>query len=134
VDFYGGYYRGDTFGTGHALFDGLPGKGVLDYTLYRNILSQGGYGLMDAAIPEELIVGGIRAQFGYESNVQTAAYPFGAGRFLFNTLKIRDSLGTDPVAELLLRNLLNYAGKDAGKPSVPLAADFSQLLKAIGYE
>ncbi len=134
VDFYGGYYRGDTFGTGHALFDGLPGKGVLDYTLYRNILNQGGYGLIDAAIPDELIVGGIRAQFSYESNVQTAAYSFGAGRFLFNTLKIRDSLGKDPVAELLLRNLLNYAARGLDKPPADLPADFDQQLKAIGYE
>jgi hypothetical protein len=134
VDFYGGYYRGDTFGTGHTLFDGLPGKGVLDYTLYRNILSQGGYGLIDAAVPDELIVGGIRAQFGYASNMQTASYPFGAGRFFFNTLRIRDSLGKDPVAELLLRNLLNYAGKDLDKAPVDLPADFQQQLKTIGYE
>lgn len=133
VDFYGGYYRGDTFGTGHALFDGLPGKGVLDYTLYRNILSQGGYGLMDSTLPDELIVGGIRAQFGYESNVQTAFYKFGEGKFLFNTLKIRESLGKDPVAELLLRNLLNAAGKGLDKPASGLPADFDQQLQAIGF-
>ena len=134
VDFYGGYYRGDTFGTGHSLFDGLPGKGVLDYTLYRNILSQGGYGLIDSTVPDELIVGGIRAQFGYESNVQTAFYHFGEGKFLFNTLKIRENLGTDPVAELLLRNLLNDAARDLDQPLAELPADFDQQLKAIGYE
>ena len=134
VDFYGGYYRGDTFGTGHALFGSLPGKGVLDYTLYRNIISHGGYGLMDSTVPDELIVGGIRAQFSYESNVQTAFYKFGEGKFLFNTLKIRESLGKDPVAELLLRNLLNSAGEGLDKPASDLPADFDQQLEAIGYK
>jgi hypothetical protein len=130
----GGYYRGDTFAAKHPVFDGLPSGGILDYTFYRNIITQGGIGLAGADAPEELIVGGIRAQAGYASVVQTAAYNFGAGRFLFNTLKIRENLGTDPVAELLLRNLLNYSARDLDKPPADLPADFQQQLKAIGYE
>ena len=80
------------------------------------------------------MVAGIRAQFGYASNVQTAAYNFGNGRFIFNTLRIRDQLGKDPVAELLLRNLLNFAGKDLKKQAADLPADFVQQLQAIGYK
>lgn len=134
LDFYGGYYRGDTFGTGHTIFGSLPGKGILDYTLYRNIINQGGYGIIGADIPDELIVGGIRAQFGYTSNVQAAAYAFGAGKFFFNTLRIREQLGKDPVAELLLRNLLNEAARDTDKPAAELPIDLEQQFKAIGYE
>lgn len=134
VDFYGGYYRGDTFGTGHAIFKSLPGKGILDYTLYRNILNQGGYGIIGAEVPDELIVGGIRAQFGYTSNVQSAMFAFGAGKFFFNTLRIREQLGKDPIAELLLRNLLNEAARGMDKPAVALPADFEEQLKTIGYQ
>ena len=66
--------------------------------------------------------------------IQTAAYNFGAGRFVFNALHIRESLGTDPVAERLLRNLLNYAVRDLDQPVAELPADFNEQLKAIGYE
>jgi len=130
----GGYYRGDTFAAKHPVFDGLPSGGILDYTIFRNIITQGGIGLTGATVPDELIVGGIRAQVGYGSVVQMASYPFGAGRFVFNTLRIREELGKDPVAELLLRNLLNYAASDLDKAPVDLPADFQQQLKTIGYE
>jgi hypothetical protein len=134
LDLCGGYYRGDTFGTGHPVFDGLPGRGILDYTLFRNIIAHGSPGLSGIEVPDDLVAGGIRAQMGYGSNVQTAAFRFGAGRFFFNTLKIRENLGTDPVAELILRNLLNYAARNTDQPAAELPADFQQQLKAIGYE
>jgi hypothetical protein len=134
LDLCGGYYRGDTFGTGHPVFDGLPGRGILDYTLFRNIIAHGSPGLSGIEVPDDLVAGGIRAQMGYGSNVQTAAFRFGAGRFFFNTLQIRENLGTDPVAELILRNLLNYAARNTDQPTAELPADFQQQLKALGYE
>ena len=134
IDVCAGYYRGDTFALPHPVFAGLPAQGILDYTFYRNIIPQGGYGLAGAPVPDDLIAAAIRAQFGYASVIQTASYNFGAGRFIFNTLKIRENLGTDPVAELLLRNMLNYAARDIDKPVAELPADFDQQLKVIGYE
>lgn len=129
-----GYFRGDTFAARHPIFAGMPAGGVMDYTFYRNLISMGGWGITGGAVPDDLMVGGIRAQFGYASNVQTAAYAFGAGRFVFNTLLIREQLGQDPVAERLLRNLLNYAAPAAGQAPVAVPADFAAQLKAIGYE
>ena len=35
---------------------------------------------------------------------------------MLNTLNIRENLGNDPVAERLLRNLLNYAAAKPAKP------------------
>jgi len=131
---FGGYYRGDTFAPKHPVFAGLPSGGILDYTLYRNVITQGGNGITGLPVPNDLIVAGIRAQFSYASVMQTAAYRFGAGRFVFNTLRIREELGKDPVAELILRNLLNYAASDLDKAPVDLPADFQQQLKTIGYE
>ena len=106
----------------------------MDYTFYRNIITQGGWGISGASAPDDLMVAGIRAQFAYKSTLQTVGYNFGAGRFIFNTLRIRDMLGVDPVAERLLRNLLNHAGQGLDQPPAALPADFQQQLKAIGYE
>lgn len=130
----GGYYRGDTFAVNHPVFEGLPAGGILDYTVFRNIITQGGIGLKTSTVPSELIVGGIRAQVGYGSVVQMAEFRFGAGRFFFNTLRIRENLGKDPAAELLLRNLLNHAARDLDKPAAARPADFDKQLQAIGYE
>jgi hypothetical protein len=134
IDLIGGFFRGDTFARQHPVFDDLPAGGILDYTIYRNIIPQGGYGLAGAPAPDDFIAAGIRAQIGYASIIQTAKYNFGAGGFIFNTLQIRENLGTDPVAELLLRNMLNYAARDLDKPPADLPADFQKQLKAIGYE
>ena len=134
IDFCGGYYRGDTFALRHPVFDGLPSGGILDYTVYRNIIPQGGWAWSGMDTPEDLLCGGIRAQFGYQSGILLATYRLGAGRFLLNTLRIRENLGTDPVAERLLRNLLNFAARDLENPAANLPADFQQQLQAIGYE
>jgi hypothetical protein len=134
MDFCGGYYRGDTFAPLHPAFAGLPSGGVLDYTVYRNLIPQGGWAWCGLEAPADLLCGGIRAQFGYQSGILLAAYRLGAGRFILNTLRIRENLGADPVAERLLRNLLTYAARDLDQPLADLPADFAQQLKAIGYE
>jgi hypothetical protein len=134
LDFCGGYYRGDTFAPRHPVFAGLPSGGVLDYTVFRNVIPQGGWAWCGLEAPEDLLCGGIRAQFGYQSGILLATYRLGAGRFVLNTLRIRENLGRDPVAERLLRNLLNYAARDLDGPLAELPADFAQQLKTIGYE
>jgi hypothetical protein len=60
-------------------------------------------------------------------------YRIGAGRFILNNLQIRDNLGSVPAAERLLRNLLNYAGRDPVKPAAGLPADFENLLKTLRF-
>ena len=63
-----------------------------------------------------------------------SVYKLGEGRFILNALRIRQALGTDPVAERLLRNMLNYAAVLCNnKPLAPLPEDFDQYLKDIGY-
>jgi hypothetical protein len=63
-----------------------------------------------------------------------AVYDLGAGRFMLNNLRIRQNLGRDPVAERLLRNMLNYAARDTGRPLAELPKDFETQLKAVGYD
>jgi len=40
-----------------------------------------------------------------------AVYPLGKGKVILNSLRIRETLGGEPVAERLLRNMLRYAGR-----------------------
>ena len=62
-----------------------------------------------------------------------AVHSLGAGRFVLNTLRIRDELGRHPAAERLLRNMLRYAAGGADKPLVKLPAGFDERLKKLGY-
>lgn len=80
-----------------------------------------------------MVAGSINASLGYSSGLLVAVYDFGAGRLTLNTLRILENLGTDPVAERLLRNMLRHAARNAGKPLADLPADFEQRLKAMGY-
>ena len=47
----------------------------------------------------------------------------GAGRFILNTLAIRENLGRHPAAERLLRNMLAIAGAGAGEPLAEAPAE-----------
>jgi hypothetical protein len=84
--------------------------------------------------PTEAVSGSIRTNSEYVSGLHIGVWDFGAGRFIVSTLRIRDNLGTDPAAERLVRNMLNYAARDLDKPVVDLPGDFQQQLQAIGYE
>ena len=148
ADWVGGYYRGARWAKRHPIFDGLPAGGMMDARFYSNIISplilsqdytiySGGV-LMNPATapfdrPSEAVCGSIRTNSEYVSGLHIGVWDFGAGRFIVNTLRIRENLGTDPAAERLLRNLLNYAARDLDKPVAELPADFEKQLKAIGY-
>ena len=109
----GGYYRGDAFAKRHPIFAGLPCGGILDYTFYREIIPQVAWCGLDE--PGEVVAGAIRATLGYGSGLLVSVHDLGDGRLILNTLRIRENLGRDPVAERLLRNMLNYAARDREK-------------------
>jgi hypothetical protein len=106
------YFRADPWGKEHPVFRGLQSGGILDYTLYRDIISPIVFRGLDPTV--EAISGAIQTSGGqddYRSDLQIAAYQFGAGRVILNSLRIRQNLDTSPTAERLLRNLLNYAAQ-----------------------
>jgi len=100
-------YLMDAWGKNHPIFDGLPSNGLLDYVFYREIIRDTAF-IFDEP-PAEAVVGGIEAAVNYSSGVLVSVHHSGAGRLIMNTLLIRENLGTHPVAERLLRNLLRYA-------------------------
>ena len=123
-------YPKDEWVKNHPLFDGLPAGGLMDYTFYREIIPDSRYLGQDT--PEEAIAGAFRTSAGYVSELMLAVYRLGAGRIILNSLRIRQALGSDPVAERLLRNMLHYAAEELDKPPVKLPANFEEQLKILG--
>jgi hypothetical protein len=128
---HGWLYLKDEWAKTHPVFDGLPVGGLLDYTFYREIIPDLVFAGQDP--PQEAVAGAIKASQDYASGLMVSVHALGAGRFVLNTLLIRENLGRHPAADRLLCNLLNYAAADAGKPLAGLPADFDQQLKSLGY-
>jgi hypothetical protein len=108
----GWYFHADPWAKEHLVFAGLPCGGILDYTFYRDIISTTVFRGLEPSV--EAISGAIQTSGGpddYRSDLVVAAYKFGAGRVVLNSLKIQQNLGTVPAAERLLLNLLNYAAQ-----------------------
>jgi hypothetical protein len=124
-------YLKDEWAKAHPIFDGLPAGGLMDHAFYREIIPDAAW--MGQDPPLEAIGGPIKASQDYSSGLMVATYKLGAGRFILNTLLIRDNLGSHPVAEQLLRNMLRYAAQDIKETPVEAPSDFEHFLKAIGY-
>jgi len=124
-------YLKDEWAKRHAIFDGLPAGGLLDTTFYRELIPDLAWVGQDP--PAEAVAGAINAAQGYSSGLMVAVYDLGAGRFVLNTLRVRENLGRHPAAERVLRNMLRWAARDAGKPAAEPPADLDRLLKAFGY-
>jgi hypothetical protein len=125
-------YHKDEWCKRHPIFEGLPAGGLMDYTFYREIIPDAAFVGQDP--PAEVVAAGINASQGYSSGVFTGVYELGEGRFVLNTLRIRENLGPNPVAEKLLRNMLRWAARDVDKPLADLPGDFDRQLKAMGYQ
>ncbi|MBM3498962.1 MAG: glycoside hydrolase family 2 [Armatimonadetes bacterium] len=124
-------YQKDDWAKRHPVFEGLPAGGLMDAVYYREIVPD--LVMSGQTPPSEAVCGAIKASQDYDSGLMVAAWNLGAGRFLANTLWVRESLGASPAAERLLRNMLRWAGRDAGKPAAELPADFETALAEIGY-
>ncbi|MBC8871484.1 MAG: glycoside hydrolase family 2 [Planctomycetes bacterium] len=125
-------YIKDEWAKEHAIFDGLPCGGLMDYTFYREIIPDLMWSAQEP--PAEAVAGGINTSLGYVSGLLVSVHDLGAGRFFLNTLRIRDNLEKNPAAERLLRNMLRYAARDFDEPLADLPADFDSQLKAMGYQ
>jgi hypothetical protein len=137
-----GYYRWDWWNKSHAIFQGLPAGGMMDYDFYGGLISLYEIPVVDdLAKPaltgprlREVVCGATRTSSLYASGLSVAVYELGAGRFILNTLNILPNLGTHPAAERLLRNMLNHAARDIEKPLADLPADFDKQLETMGYK
>ena len=131
-DHYCWLYHKDDWTKNHPYFDGLPSGQIMDHAFYRNLLNPLTWSGQDD--PEEIAAAAVNTAMGEPwSGLLTAVYRYGKGRFVLNTLRIRDNLvsaviqndlyvnqqqirvrdylGTDPVAERILRNMINHEAR-----------------------
>ena len=124
-------YLKDEWAKAHPVFDGLPSGGLMDYAFYREIIPD--LLLTGQDPPAEAVAGAIKASQDYSSGLMLEVHELGSGRFILNTLRIREQLGVHPAADRLLVNLLRYAGRDQVKPLAPLPPDFETSLRSLGF-
>ncbi|MCL5098325.1 MAG: glycoside hydrolase family 2, partial [Candidatus Omnitrophica bacterium] len=104
-------YIRDEWAKHHPIFQGLPSGGLMDYTYYRELIPDPLWTGQDP--PEEVVAGGIRAAIhpsGYASGSMISVYRLAAGRFILNTMAIRQNLGVHPAAETATPGLFGLVG------------------------
>jgi len=103
-------YPKDEWCKRHPIFEGLP-TGLMDHTFYREMIPDFQYAGLPT--PDEAVAGAFRTSMpgAYLCNSFVSVYKLGKGRIVLNALRIRQELGSDPVAERLLRNMLRFAGE-----------------------
>jgi hypothetical protein len=124
-------YLKDEWAKRHPIFDGLPAGGLMDLTFYRDLIPDVVWS--GQSPPAEVVAGAINTSQAYSSGLLVAVYQLGAGRFVLNTLAIRDQLGRHPAAERILRNMLRYAAQQTNRPPAELPAEFFEQLQSMGY-
>ena len=100
-------YHKDDWNRRDPAFDGLESGGAVDYVYYREVVPSLTFRDQSPA-PDAAIAGGFNTQMGYQGGLSMAEWKLGKGRAIFSTWLIQESL-PDPLAERLLRNLLNKA-------------------------
>jgi hypothetical protein len=119
----------------HPIFEGLQGKGMLDWYYYGPMWPHHIFDGQDT--PAEVIAASFAAGYstagGYASGVLLGSYKFGAGQFIVNSFPIIEYVDKHPVADRMLLNLVNYAATFTSNPTVALEPDFQTHLKEIGY-
>jgi Glycosyl hydrolases family 2, TIM barrel domain/Glycosyl hydrolases family 2, sugar binding domain/Glycosyl hydrolases family 2 len=119
----------------HPIFEGLQGKGMLDWYYYGPIWPHHVFEGQDT--PAEVVAASFAAGYstagGYASGVLLGSYKFGAGQFIVNSFPIIEYVDKHPAADRLLLNLIKHASTSATGSAVALPADFQARLKQIGY-
>lgn len=118
-----GVYHKEEWNRAHAIFAGLPAGGLMDYAFYRDIIPGTAWQADKDEVPAEIIAGAIHPApgTGYASGLLMFGDRLGVGRYVVNTLRIRENLGQDPVAERLLRNALITLGNELKTPTEPIS-------------
>ncbi len=119
----------------HAIFEGLQGKGMLDWYYYGPMWPH--YVFEGQDTPNEVVAASFAAGYstagGYASGILLGSYKFGAGQFIVNSFPILDWVDKHPVADRLLLNLVKHAATYTNGGATALPADFQTRLKEIGY-
>ena len=132
-------YHKECIARAHPWFEGLPGKGILDWYYYGPIIPHHlfeGQPTPDEPAAVAVAPGYIRGSkdpAAYISGILLGAYKFGAGRFVVSTFPVLQQAERHPVADRMLLNAIREAAAFVGPPPADLPADFGNRLHEIGY-
>jgi hypothetical protein len=123
---------------------------MMDYLYFRNLISQNAlsqeYTVVAKSMytydeitdpldyPRETVCGATRISHNYCSGIHLGIWDFGSGKFIVNTLRIVENLGSDPAADRLFSNILIFGSVDVDKPLADLPLNFNRVLSDIGYK
>lgn len=111
VSFGDWLYHRECVARPHPVTAGLPGPGLLDWDACGEIISHEMF--QGSAQPAEVIIAAFAVGYckptGYDAGIVLGAYRHGKGRLILNTLHLLEHLGSNPVADRLLLNLLAWA-------------------------
>ena len=128
-------YHKECVAKAHRVFEGLQRPGIMDWDYYGQAIPHFLFEGQDT--PDEVAAAAFAVGYscpgGYASGALVAAYDFGAGRFVINSLRILENLDVHPAADRLLLNLMRYAQPGVDAPLADLPPDFEERLRAIGY-
>jgi hypothetical protein len=128
-------YHKDSVAKRHPIFDGLMNHGIMDWEYYGPINTPTVF--EDVETSDDIAAASFGAGYivkgGYVSGLIVASYPFGAGRFIINSLRVLENLGSHTAADRLLLNMINYASEFVKGPVAALPRDFEKTLKTIRY-
>jgi len=134
-DFNDWLYHKECIAKPHAIFEGLQGKGMLDWYYYGPMWPHHVFEGQDT--PNEVVAASFAAGYstagGYASGILLGSYKFGAGLFIVNSFPVLDWVDKHPVADRFLLNLVKHAATSTNGAATALPADFQTRLKEIGY-
>jgi hypothetical protein len=126
----------------HPIFEGLQGKGVMNWEYYDQLIPHFVFAGQDT--PDDVAAasfatgyqdGTVRETFrlGYASGLLFAGYRFEHGRFFVNTFPMLENLDINPPADRMLLNIIRYAQNQTAQTLEALPADLEQRFHQIGY-
>lgn len=99
-------YLRDDWARRHPIFAGLQSGGLLEYATYRDLISD--EVLRPGDVDVTAIAGAIKASQGYDSALTMWERRIGRGRLVGSTFRLRELVGSHPVADRMLVNLVAY--------------------------
>jgi len=134
-DFPDWLYHKECIAKPHAIFDGLQANGIMDWDYYGPVISHNFFEGQDT--PDEVVAVAIALCHsappgGYASGTMLGIYNFGAGKLIFNTLRVLENIDAHPAADRLLLNMIKHAAVSAGQPLAAVPDDFDARMTEIG--
>ena len=128
------YHRED-IAKGHAVFEGLPAGGIIDWYYYLQLTPPVAFRRTVRARRHRC--GCFRSRRRRRKRlllgIDHRKLPVRAGPFVLNTFRVLENLDQVPAASRLLLNIMAYAANLVQEPPTPLGPDFERHLQTIGY-